>query len=104
MIRADVPGRPGPLAVCPHYPALLNTPVCTATQAGRCDPAGQGSIRTASAARSFSRKEPVMSKKGNKTKGNKESKKPKQEKPKVLATANSGAGKPGITVAGKSVK
>ena len=45
-----------------------------------------------------------MSKKGNKTKGNKESKKPKQEKPKVLATANSGAGKPGITVGGKAVK
>jgi len=45
-----------------------------------------------------------MSKKGNKSKSNKEIKKPKQEKPKVLATANSGAGKPGITVAGKSVK
>jgi hypothetical protein len=66
--------------------------------------ARQVSIRTASAARSFSRKEPVMSKKGNKTKGNKESKKPKQEKPKVLATANSGAGKPALVVAGKSVK
>ncbi|MEE4347515.1 MAG: hypothetical protein V2I53_12030 [Paracoccaceae bacterium] len=45
-----------------------------------------------------------MSKKGNKTKGNKETKKPKQEKPKVLATANSGAGKPALVVAGKSVK
>jgi hypothetical protein len=62
------------------------------------------SIRTASAARSIIRKEQSMSKKGNKTKGNKESKKPKQEKPKVLATANSGGVKPGITVAGKSVK
>lgn len=45
-----------------------------------------------------------MSKKGNKTKGNKESKKPKQEKPKVLATANSGAGKPSLSVGGKTVK
>jgi hypothetical protein len=66
--------------------------------------AGQGSIRTASAVGRFSRKEPVMSKKGNKTKGNKEIKKPKQEKPKVLATANSGAGKANLTVGGKSVK
>ncbi|MFU8880899.1 MAG: hypothetical protein ACNA7Q_00920 [Rhodobacterales bacterium] len=65
---------------------------------------GVGTIRTASAVRSFSRKEPVMSKKGNKTKGNKETKKPKQEKPKVLATANSGAGKPTLTVGGKAVK
>ncbi len=32
--------------------------------------------------------------KGNSTRGNKEAKKPKQEKPKVLATANSGAAKP----------
>ncbi|MGZ9812285.1 hypothetical protein ACXN5S_17620 [Pseudoroseicyclus sp. H15] len=32
--------------------------------------------------------------KGNKTHGNREAKKPKQEKPKVLATANSGANKP----------
>ncbi|MDP5336686.1 MAG: hypothetical protein NWT12_12090 [Paracoccaceae bacterium] len=45
-----------------------------------------------------------MSKKGNKTKGNKEAKKPKQEKPRVLATANSGAGKTALTVGGKSVK
>lgn len=45
-----------------------------------------------------------MSKKGNKTNGNKEAKKPKQEKPKVLATANAGAGKPAMTVAGKGVK
>ncbi|WP_323766237.1 hypothetical protein [Marinovum sp.] len=30
----------------------------------------------------------------HKNKGNKEAKKPKQEKPKVLATANSGLGKP----------
>lgn len=66
--------------------------------------AGTAPIRAATAARTFSRKEPVMSKKGNKTNGNKESKKPKQEKPKVLATANSGAGKPGITVGGKAVK
>jgi len=42
--------------------------------------------------------------KGNKTKGNKEAKKPKQEKPKVLATANSLAGKAPITVGGKKVK
>ncbi|MDF1735103.1 MAG: hypothetical protein P1U37_07450 [Minwuia sp.] len=35
--------------------------------------------------------------KGNKTRGNKEAKKPKQEKPKVLATANSNAGKPLIS-------
>lgn len=32
--------------------------------------------------------------KGNNNRGNKEAKKPKQEKPKVLATANSGATKP----------
>jgi hypothetical protein len=36
--------------------------------------------------------------------GNKESKKPKQEKPKVLATANSNAGKVDIKVGGKKVK
>ena len=42
--------------------------------------------------------------KGNKTRGNKEAKKPKQEKPKVLATANSMASKPGATIAGKKVK
>jgi hypothetical protein len=35
---------------------------------------------------------------------NKETKKPKQEKPKVLATANSLAGKPGLEIAGKKVK
>jgi hypothetical protein len=69
-----------------------------------CGTTWQGSIRTASAVGRFSRKEPVMSKKGNKTKGNKEIKKPKQEKPKVLATANSGAGKANLTVGGKSVK
>lgn len=45
-----------------------------------------------------------MSKKGNKSKSNKEIKKPKQEKPKVLATANSAAGKAHLTVGGKSVK
>jgi hypothetical protein len=32
--------------------------------------------------------------KGNNKRGNKEAKKPKQEKPKILATANSGAVKP----------
>lgn len=32
--------------------------------------------------------------KGNNKRGNKEVKKPKQERPKVLATANFGAGKP----------
>jgi hypothetical protein len=35
---------------------------------------------------------------------NKETKKPKQEKPKVLATANSNAGKAPISIAGKKVK
>ena len=34
----------------------------------------------------------------------KETKKPKQEKPKVLATANSLAGKPAIAIGGKKVK
>ncbi|MFC4668673.1 hypothetical protein ACFO5X_08920 [Seohaeicola nanhaiensis] len=40
-----------------------------------------------------------------KNKGNKEAKKPKKEKPKVLATANSGAntGKGQTTIAGKKV-
>jgi len=35
---------------------------------------------------------------------NKETKKPKQEKPKVLATANSMAGKPAVAIGGKKVK
>ncbi|MFT6074630.1 MAG: hypothetical protein ACJAZ1_001548 [Yoonia sp.] len=35
---------------------------------------------------------------------NKESKKPKQEKPKVSATANSLAGKPAVSIAGKKMK
>jgi len=39
-----------------------------------------------------------------KSKGNKEAKKPKKEKPKVLATANSGAGKSDTMIAGKKVK
>ncbi|MHC0052290.1 hypothetical protein [Actibacterium sp. D379-3] len=42
--------------------------------------------------------------KGNKQHGNKEAKKPKQEKPKVLATANSNAGKAPLVVAGKKIK
>lgn len=42
--------------------------------------------------------------KGNNKRGNKETKKPKQEKAKVSATANSGAGKPEISIAGKKVK
>ena len=42
--------------------------------------------------------------KGNNKRGNKEAKKPKQEKAKVSATANSGAGKPEISIAGKKVK
>jgi hypothetical protein len=42
--------------------------------------------------------------KGNNKRGNKETKKPKQEKVKVSATANSGAGKPEISIAGKKVK
>jgi len=41
--------------------------------------------------------------KGDKSRGNKEAKKPKKEKPKVLATANSNAGKTlNINVAKKS--
>ena len=39
-----------------------------------------------------------------KNRGNKEAKKPKKEKPKVLATANSGAGKADTMIAGKKVK
>jgi len=39
-----------------------------------------------------------------KNRGNKEIKKPKKEKPKVLATANSGASKGDTTIAGKRVK
>lgn len=42
--------------------------------------------------------------KGNNKRGNKEAKKPKAEKPKVLATANSGAGKAPTVIAGKSIK
>ncbi|MFN4101531.1 MAG: hypothetical protein ACK4GT_17330 [Pararhodobacter sp.] len=41
--------------------------------------------------------------KGDNKRGNKEIKKPKAEKPKVLATANSNAGKD-LTIAGKKVK
>lgn len=39
-----------------------------------------------------------------KNRGNKEAKKPKKEKPKVLATANSNAGKGDTKIAGKTVK
>ncbi|MAU52643.1 MAG: hypothetical protein CMN17_09785 [Roseovarius sp.] len=39
-----------------------------------------------------------------KNRGNREAKKPKKEKPKVLATANSNAGKNATVIAGKSVK
>lgn len=39
-----------------------------------------------------------------KNRGNKETKKPKKEKLKVLATANSGAGKTQTTIGGKKVK
>jgi hypothetical protein len=39
--------------------------------------------------------------KGNKQHGNKEAKKPKKEKPKVLATANSLAGKDKVNLGGK---
>jgi hypothetical protein len=39
-----------------------------------------------------------------KNKGNREAKKPKKEKPKVLATANSNAGRSDTTIAGKKVK
>lgn len=42
--------------------------------------------------------------KGNNKHGNKEAKKPKAEKPKVLATANSGAAKAPTVIAGKSIK
>lgn len=42
--------------------------------------------------------------KGNNSRGNKETKKPKQEKPKVLATANSNAGKPVLGANVKKVK
>jgi len=40
----------------------------------------------------------------DKNRGNREAKKPKKEKPKVLATANSGAAKSDTTIAGKKVK
>lgn len=39
-----------------------------------------------------------------KNRGNRETKKPKKEKPKVLATANSGAGKSDPVIAGKKMK
>ena len=39
-----------------------------------------------------------------KNRGNRETKKPKKEKTKVLATANSNAGKSDTTIAGKKVK
>ena len=37
-------------------------------------------------------------------KSNREAKKPKKEKPKVLATANSNAGKPALNIGGKKGK
>jgi hypothetical protein len=40
----------------------------------------------------------------DKNRGNKEIKKPKKEAPKVLATANSNAGKDNTTIAGKKIK
>lgn len=45
-----------------------------------------------------------MAKGNNANRGNKATKKPKAEKAKVLATANSGAGKPLISIGGKKVK
>jgi len=42
--------------------------------------------------------------KGNNKRGNKEAKKPKQEKPKVLATADSQAGKSALVMGGKKIK
>ena len=48
------------------------------------------------------KRKPDMSKEKNK--GGKEAKKPKKEVPKVLATANSNAGKDGTVIAGKKVK
>lgn len=51
------------------------------------------SVRPAYRRTGYSTFEDVMGKGDNK-RGNKEVKKPKQEKPKVLATANSGATKP----------
>jgi hypothetical protein len=39
-----------------------------------------------------------------KNRGNKEIKKPKKEKPKVLATANSGAAKADLVIGGKRAK
>jgi hypothetical protein len=45
-----------------------------------------------------------MTKEKQGKRGNKEAKKPKQEKPKVSATANSLAGKPGLDIGGKKIK
>ncbi|MDN5567533.1 MAG: hypothetical protein L0G27_02070 [Paracoccus sp. (in: a-proteobacteria)] len=45
----------------------------------------------------------IMAKGNNSQRGNKEVKKPKAAKPKVLATANSLAGKPAVLIAGKKV-
>lgn len=45
-----------------------------------------------------------MSQNNKSKRGNREVKKPKQEKPKVSATANSLAGKPAQTIAGKKAK
>ena len=45
-----------------------------------------------------------MAKGNNSQRGNKEAKKPKQEKAKPAATANSMAGKPELSIAGKKVK
>jgi hypothetical protein len=42
--------------------------------------------------------------KGNNRRSNKEAKKPKQTKPKVLATADSNAGKSPVVISGKKIK
>jgi hypothetical protein len=52
--------------------------------------------------RTFHQRHSIMSK--DKNRGNKEIKKPKKEAPKVLATANSNAGKDNTTIAGKKIK
>lgn len=67
-----------------------------------CDQRIGAAIPPAWAGGNLGKKGTAMSKEKNK--GGKEAKKPKKEVPKVLATANSNAGKDGTVIAGKKVK
>jgi hypothetical protein len=82
----------------PDAPIFISQAPVSAPDARDC---AQPSARHC-AGGNFDPRENPMSKEKNK--GNKETKKPKKEKVKVLATANSNAGKDAATIAGKKIK